>query len=129
MRFRLKEFRQSHKLFQADMASILEANQSSISRMELRPSCKLTHEQYGKLYERFGKEDVEAFIVEDEKEVFVTGNTNEGDGIQNNGVFGNGDAEMDIIKQQSEIISRLATKQGELTDKLIALLEKISEKL
>ena len=128
MGFRLKDFRQAHRMFQSDMAELLETNQSSVSRLELRPSCKLSYLQMQKLYERFGHEDVDAFMEADTEEVSVeiTGNTNEGDGTQNNGFFGADDATMGIIRQQSEALVALAKKQSEQTDRLIALLEKIT---
>lgn len=130
MKFRLKDFRQSHNLFQSDMAVILNANQSSVSRMELRGSTRLTYPQLQALYEKFGKEDVDSFLEdEDEMGVVSVNNVNEGDGTLNNGYMTADTRAYEIIKNQSEIISRLAEKQAEQTDKLLGLLEKISEKL
>ena len=131
MKFRLKDFRQSHNLFQSDMATILDANQSSVSRMELRGSTRLTYPQMQALYERFGKEDVDSFVVEEDEDMGVVsvGNVNEGDGTQNNGYMTADTRAYEIIKNQSELISRLAEKQSEQTDRLLTLLEKLSEKL
>ena len=128
MKFRLKDFRQAHKMFQSDLAELLDSNQSTISRMELVGACKLTYPQVQALYGKFGREDVDAFW-EEEITVEVNGNTNEGEGTQNNGYFGADTISLGIIKQQSEALIKLSAKQAEQTDKLIELLQKVNEKL
>ena len=133
----MKNFRQSHGLFQSDMAELLQLNQSNVSRAELRGYHELTYNQEMALVERFGKEDIESFRVSDDEghridgsvTVDASNNTNEGGGTQNNGIFGADAISMNIIKQQSEALTRLSDRQAEMSDRLIALLEKISERL
>lgn len=130
MRINIKNFRQSHGLFQSEMASILGINQSNVSRAELRGWLELTHPQTQALYEKYGKEDVDSFIIEENKNfVSASYNTNEGGGTQNNGCFCADATSLEIIKSQSEALVELATKQAQQTDKLLTLLEKLSEKL
>lgn len=129
MRINLKDFRHAHRLFQSDMARLLELNKSNVSRAELRGYLTLTYPQLHTLYDKFGKEDVDSFMLEDNLSVEVSNNTNEGDGTQNNGVFATDGASLEIIKQQSEALTRLAEKQAEQTDRLLLLIEKLSEKL
>ena len=130
MRIYLKNFRQSHGLFQSEMAALLGVNQSNVSRAEIRGTFELSYPQLQTLYEKYGKEDVDAFAA-DENVVTVSAsnNTNEGGGTQNNGYFCTGMASMEIIKAQSDALAELATKQSQQADRLIALLEKLSEKL
>lgn len=129
MDINLKDFRQSHSLFQSDMAEILGINQSNVSRAELKGFISLSYQQREKLYEKFGKEDVDAFEVHrNEVTVEANGNVNSG-GNQNNGIISIDEMTLSIIKQQSETIRTLAEKQAEQTDKLMGLIDKISEKL
>ena len=134
MKINLKDFRQAHRLFQSDLAELLQTNQSTISRMELKNGVSLSYPQMMTLYERFGKEDVDAFAVDEEPKdertsVVVENNTNYGEGVQNNGYFSADKMSLEIIRKQSEALSNLAGKQSEQTDRLIVLLEKLSEKL
>ena len=129
MKLRLKDFRQAHNLFQSDMADILGINQSNASRSELTGFIALTLPQQQALYDKFGKEDVDAYTFEGGMELHATNNTNQGDGTQNNGCFLTDNTTLDIIKQQSEALTALATKQTEQMDRLLTLLEKLSERL
>lgn len=128
MRINLKNFRQSHGLFQSEMAEILGINQSNVSRAEIRGGFDLTYNQIQTLYERFGQEDVDSFAIPESRLIDASNNTNV-DGTQNNGVFGTDPTSLEIIKQQSEALAELANKQAQQTDRLLALLEKLSEKL
>ena len=129
MDINLKDFRQAHKLYQSDMAEILGINQSNVSRAELKGYLSLSYTQKQTLYERFGKEDVDSFEVKAEDiSLEVSGNVNQG-GNQNNGYFTTDKTALSIIQQQSDTIRNLAEKQAEMTEKLMVLLEKISEKL
>lgn len=130
MKINMKDFRQAHNLFQSEMAELLGVNQSNVSRAELRGYFSLTYPQLQTLYERFGREDVDSFSV-DEPQVSVTasGNSNEGSGTQNNGLFHFDEGLIDVIRRQSDAITELAHKQSEQTDRLLSLLDKISEKL
>lgn len=129
MRFNLKDFRQSHSLFQSDMAELLNINQSNISRAEIRGYLELSYPQLNALYNKYGREDVDSFMLPDPVSIGASNNTNEGDGNQDNRVYAYDLASLDLIKKQSEALMRLAEKQNEQTDRLITLLEKISEKL
>lgn len=129
MDINLKDFRQAHKLYQSDMAEILGINQSNVSRAELKGYLSLSYTQKQTLYERFGKEDVDSFEVKAEDiSLEVSGNVNQG-GNQNNGYFTTDKTALSIIQQQSDTIRNLAEKQAEMTEKLMVLLEKISEKI
>ena len=66
--FKLKEFRNAHGLFQAQMAEILGTTQSTLSRMETE-KIELNITQYNKLYEKFGKDAVDAYKI-DAPEIF-----------------------------------------------------------
>ncbi len=130
MRLNLKDFRQSQGLYQSDMAAILGLNQSNVSRAELKGWFELSYPQLQTLYEKFGKETVEKFMSEDPSvSVSASNNTNKGSGTQNNGYFGADSTAMDIIRRQTDVLAELASKQSQQTDRLLALLEKISEKL
>lgn len=130
MKIDLKEFRQKHGLFQSDLSEILHLNQSNISRAEIRGYLELTALQRDSLYEKFGKEDVDSYAIgNDIVAVNATSNTNEGDGIQNNGYMGADAVSLSIIRKQSEALTSLAEKQAAQTDRLLNLLEKLSEKL
>ena len=137
MKIDLKNFRQSHNLFQSDMAELLQLNQSNVSRAELRGYLELTFNQKNALVERFGEEDVESFRISDNEAVPSKSNvtvnasnsTIEGGGTQNNSINGPDAMSMAIIKQQSEALIKLTEKHASQNDRLIALLEKLSEKL
>lgn len=98
MRINLKNFRQSHGLFQSEMAEILGINQSNVSRAEIRGGFDLTYNQIQTLYERFGQEDVDSFAIPESRLIDASNNTNV-DGTQNNGVFGTDPTSLEIIKQ------------------------------
>lgn len=129
MKLNIKDFRQSHRLYQSDMAELLELNQSNISRAELRGYLELTYPQRQTLFEKFGKENVESFAIKDDITIDASNNENNGDGTQNNGYFEADVVSLGIIKKQSELLSKLAEKQSEQTDRLLEILNKLSEKL
>lgn len=108
MRINLKNFRQSHGLFQSEMAEILGINQSNVSRAEIRGGFDLTYNQIQTLYERFGQEDVDSFAIPESRLIDASNNTNV-DGTQNNGVFGTDPTSLEIIKQQSEALAELTS--------------------
>ena len=130
MKIDLKEFRQMNGLFQSDLAALLGVNQSNISRSEIRGSFDLTAPQREALYQRFGRENVDKYKVEgDEISINSSSNTNEGDGIQNNGYMEVDAVSLSIIEKQSEALTSLAEKQAAQTDRLLQILEKISDKI
>lgn len=127
MKIDLKKFRQMHDIQQSSMAEILGLNQSNISRAESRGFHDLTYPQEEELCKRYGREDVEKYAVEDR--VNISNNNNTGKGTQNNGIFGASKDTLDIIRQQSDALISLATKQAELNEKLMLLIDKLSQKL
>ena len=138
MKINLKDFRQSHKLFQSDMAELLEVNQSNISRAEIRGYFDLSFLQKKKLFDRFGEDDVMSFAIgnggdhvidAEQMSVSASGNVNEGDGTQNNGYFEANSSLISIIGRQSDALMRLAEKQMEQTDRIVELLKKLSDKV
>ena len=133
MKFRLKDFRQAHKMFQSELSELLEMNQSTVSRLELRGSCKMSFPQMQRLYERFGKEDVDSFMDKSDEVVSVeiSGEAAEtpGNSVDDNGTQESESVSMSIIRQQSEALTKIVAKQAEQTDRLIALLEKLQDKL
>lgn len=129
MKIDLKEFRQMHGLFQSDLAEILNVNQSNISRAEIKGFFDLTALQRDALYTKFGKEDVDSYVINSDNTINASSNTNEGNGIQNNGYMGADAVSLSIIKKQSEALTSLAEKQVAQTERLLNLLEKLSEKI
>ena len=129
MKLNLKDFRQAHKLFQSDMAEILDMNQSGISRAELRGYINLTYPQLKTLYAKFGKEDVDSFSYDEKVNMCASNNSNDGDVVQTNEYIGTDDATLQIIRQQAQALTRLTEKQMEQTEKLMALIEKITDKI
>lgn len=125
MDINLKDFRQAHGLFQSEMASILGLNQSNVSRAELRGYFTPTYPQLQTLYSKFGKEDVDSFKIEEAKHPESEAEVEADEEISQDSDI----TALAIIKQQSEAITRLAEKQASQTDRLIVLLEKLSEKL
>ena len=129
MKINLKNLRQAHDLFQSDMAELLDINQSNISRAELKGFFVPTYPQLQKLYDKFGKEEVDTFVIADEGiTVNASNNSNKGNGTQNNGYFEVDATAMEIIRKQTDVLMKLAEKQAEQADRLLDILEKLSEK-
>jgi len=131
MKFRLKDFRQAHGLFQSDMADLLGLTQSTVSRAELKEGgIELTYPQRMTLFEKYGEEEVSSFFIEEEKEINIinNGNVND-DGFQNNGVIKNDRLILKIVNEQSGTIASLTKKLTEQTDRMLAILEKLTDKL
>lgn len=124
--FKYKEFRRAHSLLQSQLADILGMTQSNLSRYETE-GVDLTREQYGKLYEKYGKEDVAAFIVDNSQNVTSCGNILHGTGTQNNGIQSDKDM-LDIIRKLTETITHHVEKQDEINSRLLTILEKMTLK-
>lgn len=122
--FKYKEFRRAHSLFQSQLAEIIGMNQSNVSRYETE-GIDPTPEQYRKLCERFGKEDVDAFMV-DESKVVATNNVN-GSGLQNNGGLVDGGL-IEIVKSMTETLAEHVKKQDAMAEQMMALLQKLALK-
>lgn len=104
---------------QDQMAEVLGLKQSSVSRMETE-KIELTIAQYQKLYDKFGKEDVDAFkvdipyFVQSTDDSRVTSPQNE--------------TMLDIIKRQTETLCEHVKEQDELNRRIIAILEMMCSK-
>ena len=130
MKFNLKYFRQMHNLLQREVAELLSINQSNVSRAEIAGFITLTYPQLQTLYDRFGKEDVDTYLIDESQNATVaSNNVNGGMGTQNNGYYINDGVSLEIIRRQSEALANLASKQLEQTDRVISILEKLSDKL
>lgn len=126
MFIRIKEFRKAHHLYQSELAEIIGVTQSVVSRMETKLVVALEEGQENALVEKFGREDVDRFVVTDMPSI-IQENRNHG-GHQNNGVYVSDKESMNVILQQSSVIADALRKQSEQTDRLLSLLEKLSEK-
>ena len=124
--FKYNEFRRAHSLLQSQLADILGMTQSNLSRYETE-GVDLTREQYGKLYEKYGKEDVAAFIVDNSQNVTSCGNILHGTGTQNNGIQSDKDM-LEIIRKLTETITHHVEKQDEINSRLLTILEKMTLK-
>ncbi len=123
--FKYKEFRRAHSLFQSQLAEIIGMTQSNLSRYETE-GIDLTREQYGKLYDKYGKEDVDAFILDEGVSITASNNVN-GSGVQNNGVQSDKDL-VGILKNLTETLSEHVKKQDAMAEQMIALLQKLTLK-
>ena len=120
-----------HGLFQSDMAELLGLTQSTVSRAEFKEGgIDLTYPQRLKLFEKFGEEDVSSYFIEDEKKIKINakGNVNN-EGFQNNGVVQNDDLILNIVNEQTATIAELTKKMMEQGDRMLAILEKLTERL
>lgn len=122
--FKYKEFRKAHSLFQSHLADIMGMNQSNVSRYETE-GIEPTPQQYKKLCDRFGKDDVDSFMVDDSK-VIATNNVN-GSGVQNNGVLVDGGL-IEIVKSMTETLTEHVKKQDAMAEQMMALLQKLALK-
>lgn len=120
--FKLKEFRSAHGLKQSELAEILDLTQSGISRIETE-KIELSIVQYQKLYDKFGKEDVDSFRVEPPA-VDVDALIGEAQvkGLQQNIEL------LSIIKKQNDTICEHVAMQDNFNRTLLQLLEKLSAK-
>lgn len=120
--FKLKEFRNAHSLKQSDLAEVLGLTQSGISRMETE-KIELSIVQYQKLYDVYGKEDVDAFRV-DSTVVDVNSILNEAQakGLQQSVEL------LEIIKKQNDTLCEHVRTQDNFNRTLLMLLEKLSVK-
>ncbi len=121
-KIRMKALRLSNRLKQSEMAEIIGVTQSVVSRMELPPSWKVSEPQFDALCERFGREMVENYI-DGGASVVVAGNTNRGDGQQN---IMQDPESLNVIRQLTESVTELARKQSEQTDRLLSILERLT---
>lgn len=114
--FKLREFRIAHSLKQSEIAEILGITQSGISRMESE-RIELPIVLYNKLYDKFGKEDVDSFRIVDEDydKQPVDVRLKETDNREL----------LAVLQKQNDIICEHIKRQDDLNSRLIDLLEKI----
>lgn len=124
--FKYKEFRKAHGLFQSKLAEIMGISQSNISRYESE-GIDPTPAQFKKLYDEFGEEKVKAFEIESSPFLNAENNVNNGSGNQNNGIQSDADL-IEIIKKQTEAITKHVERQDEINSRLMDLLEKMALK-
>lgn len=118
--FKYKEFRRSHGLFQSQLAEIMGMAQSNVSRYET-DGIEPTPDQYNKLYDKYGKDDVDSYKVEN-----ATPNYNVSDqGGLNNGMLVDKDI-IEIIKKQTEILANHIVEQDKINSRLMTVLENLS---
>ena len=110
-------------MFQSHLAEIMGMNQSNVSRYETE-GIPPTPEQYKRLCEKFGKEEVDAFMVEDSTSVISTNNVN-GSGVQNNGIQSDKDL-LEIVKKLTETLTEHVKKQDAMSEQMMALLQKLA---
>ena len=124
--FKYKEFRKAHGLFQSKLTEIMGISQSNISRYESE-GIDPTPAQFKKLYDEFGEEEVKAFEIESSPFLNAENNVNNGSGNQNNGIQSDADL-IEIIKKQTEAITKHVERQDEINARLMDLLEKMALK-
>lgn len=128
MNIRLKDLRQTLGKYQHDFARVMGTKQNIISRMEAKEFTDITLPQYNALCEEYGKETVDSFKV-DPMAVTISGNTNSGNGTQNNHVQRMDTQNERLLHTMAETMTRIMEKQSEQTDRLLDLLTKLSDKL
>lgn len=119
--FKYKEFRRAHGLFQSQLAEIMGMAQSNVSRYETE-GIEPTPEQYSKLYEKYGKEDVNTYKV--------NSIDSEKSNIQN---APNVSVQVDkdiieILRKQTEILANHIIEQDKINARLMSVLENLSVK-
>ena len=120
--FRYKDFRRAHGLFQSQLAEIIGMAQSNVSRYETE-GIDPTPDQYQKLYEKYGKEDVDTYKVEGAVSNY---NVNVQDTQDNMVQVDKGIIE--IIKKQTDILANHIVEQDKINSRLMSVLENLSLK-
>ena len=120
--FKYKEFRRSHGLFQSQLAEIMGMAQSNVSRYETE-GIDPTPDQYKKLYEKYGKEDVDSYKVEN---ILPNHNMN-AHGAQNCGMQIDKDI-IEVLKKQTEILANHIVEQDKINSRLMSVLENLTMK-
>ncbi len=120
--FRYKEFRRAHGLFQSQLAEIMGMAQSNVSRYETE-GIDPTPEQYNKLYEKYGKEDVDTYKIN-----HLDSNNKPKDPSAQNGSVQIDKDIIEIIKKQTEILANHVVEQDKINARLMAVLENLSLK-
>ncbi|MGM9687162.1 MAG: helix-turn-helix domain-containing protein [Bacteroidaceae bacterium] len=112
----LKELRLAHKLQQSDISSVMGCTQSFVSRME-RLGYDLDDQQYRKLADHFGEDEVRRYVCENKEQL-----------ERKHRVYrdlGGRGGDLSIyslaktIRNQQDEITRLNARVAELTDLLL----------
>ena len=124
--FKIREFRKAKGLYQDQMAEILGLTQSNLSRYETN-GIDLTDEQLGKLRERFGKDDVEAYMTDSAEQVREKSLPNSmKDELTVLDLVSIVKKQNDTICQQVELQNQFTRQLTSMNEKLLNLLEKVS---
>ena len=124
--FKIREFRKAKGLYQDQMAEILGLTQSNLSRYETN-GIDLTDEQLGKLRERFGKDDVEAYMTDSAEQVRDKSLPNSmKDELTVLDLVSIVKKQNDTICQQVELQNQFTRQLTSMNEKLLNLLEKVS---
>lgn len=123
--FRYKEFRKAHGLFQSQLADIIGMAQSNVSRYE-NEGIDPTPEQYKKLYDKYGKEDVDSYRFDDMgiDVKSIINSITKGQGgelVPSNGV-------VEILKRTIEVLANHMVEQDKINARLMAVLENLTIK-
>lgn len=124
--FKIREFRKAKGLYQDQMAEILGLTQSNLSRYETN-GIDLTDEQIGKLRDRFGKDDVEAYMTDSAEQVREKSLPNSmKDDLTVLDLVSIVKKQNDTICQQVELQNQFTRQLTSMNEKLLNLLEKVS---
>lgn len=125
MAFKYKEFRRAHGIFQSQLAEIMGVVQSNISRYESE-NIEPQPEQLKKLYDKYGKEDVDSYFIEDTN-IFDVKSSSKGSNGQNNCILVDKDI-IEILKKQSDILVKHIIEQDKINARLMTVIENLSIK-
>lgn len=123
--FKIKEFRKAKGLFQEDLASVIGLTQSNLSRYE-NNAIDLSDAQFEKLYEKYGKEAVDAYKTDSTEQ--VRNNEvpmSESDKLSMIDLVTIIKKQNDTICQQVEAQNDFTRQLTEMNKRLLDLLEKI----
>ena len=123
--FKIREFRKAKGIFQEEMAGVIGLTQSNLSRYE-NNGIDLTDEMISKLREKYGREDVDAYLTDSAEQI-----RDKDIPIDRKDELTMLDL-ITIVKKQNETISQqieaqnaFARQLSSMNDRLLSLLEKI----
>lgn len=123
--FKIREFRKAKGIFQEEMAAVIGLTQSNLSRYE-NNAIDLTDEMLNKLREKYGREDVDAYLTDSAEQI-----RDKDIPIDRKDELTMLDL-ITIVKKQNETISQqieaqnaFARQLSSMNDRLLSLLEKI----
>lgn len=122
--FKIREFRKAKGLFQEEMAQIVGLTQSNLSRYETN-DIDLTDEMIDKLRKTYGDAEVNAYL-NDEKLTKYLQFSEQRENIDISGLISVIRDQNETIRKQSEVQNQTSKQLASLSERLIALLEKVS---